>query len=133
MAASAELTPDSSTGEIELSFSFDASQLAGKDVVAFERLLSADGTVVIASHQDIGDGGQSLHVNTVPEEQKTTPVVPKHTTPAQAARGSLPKTGDLVAPFGAFFLASLFALSLGFVLRKHNPDDRGEARRHKTP
>ena len=133
VAASAELTPDSSTGEIELSFSFDASQLAGKDVVAFERLLSADGTVVIASHQDIGDGGQSLHVNTVPEEQKTTPVVPKHTTPAQAARGSLPKTGDLVAPFGAFFLASLFALSLGFVLRKHNPDDRGEARRHKTP
>lgn len=45
---------------VELSFSLDASQLGGHDLVAFERLSSGD--VELAAHADAADEGQTVHV-----------------------------------------------------------------------
>lgn len=61
--AEQEFTPDSVAGDITLTFTFDASSLAGQKVVAFETLYN-DGKEV-ASHADLTDEGQTVTFNTV--------------------------------------------------------------------
>lgn len=51
-------TPANETGTIEVTFAFDGSSLAGRDVVAFETL-SRDGATV-AAHADVTDEGQTI-------------------------------------------------------------------------
>ena len=51
-------TPEAANGELELEFTFDASDLKGKDVVVFERLYYAE--LEIASHTDINDASQTI-------------------------------------------------------------------------
>ncbi len=66
-------TPEQSSGEIIIPFTFDASGLtAPKEIVVFESLYRND--VEIAAHADIEDEGQTI---------KITPPVPDN-----------PKTGD---------------------------------------
>lgn len=59
-AAEATFTPESPDGKVEVTFKFDASELAGKRLVAFEELL-IDGEIV-ATHEDISDEAQSVDV-----------------------------------------------------------------------
>ena len=59
MTASATFTPEASDGTVEVQFTFDATQLAGRTVVAFEDV-SRDG-VTVATHADVTDEGQSVH------------------------------------------------------------------------
>ena len=47
-------------GAIDLTFTFDASSLGGKDIVAFEELYAGDS--IIAEHKDLNDEGQTIHV-----------------------------------------------------------------------
>ena len=61
--AEQEFTPDSVAGDITLTFTFDASSLAGQKVVAFETLYN-DGKEV-ASHADLTDEGQTVTFNPV--------------------------------------------------------------------
>lgn len=60
VTASKTFKPMTSTGTVELEFTFDASLLAGETVVVFEDLLQ-DGKLV-ATHADINDEGQSVKV-----------------------------------------------------------------------
>lgn len=53
-----EFTPTSSEGSVELTYTFDASALAGKSVVVFEDLYQDEN--VVASHADINDEGQTV-------------------------------------------------------------------------
>ena len=53
-----EFTADNTNGSVDVEFTFDASLLAGEDVVAFESL-SKDG-VEVAVHADIDDSGQTV-------------------------------------------------------------------------
>jgi len=46
-------------GYVDAEITFDASKLAGHDVVVFEKLY--DGNTEIASHEDIEDSGQTIH------------------------------------------------------------------------
>ena len=59
VTASTTFTPDSADGNVEVTFAFDATQLAGRTVVAFEDV-SRDG-VTVATHADVTDEGQSVH------------------------------------------------------------------------
>lgn len=52
-------TPETADGTVDIVFTFDATGLDGQDVVAFEEL-SRDG-ILIASHADINDEGQTVH------------------------------------------------------------------------
>ena len=61
--ASKEFKASASTGTVEMAFRVDASELGGRSLVAFERVVKADGTVT-AKHEDLGDEGQTV---TVPE------------------------------------------------------------------
>ena len=53
-----EFTPTSSEGTVELTYTLDASALAGKAVVVFETLYQDDKEV--ASHADLEDEGQTV-------------------------------------------------------------------------
>lgn len=59
VTASATFTPEKADGSIDLTFTFDASELEGRTIVAFEDL-SRDG-IKIASHADITDEDQAIH------------------------------------------------------------------------
>ena len=58
VTAELEFTPDSADGTVELTYTFDASALAGKAVVVFEDLYQGEN--VVASHADINDEGQTV-------------------------------------------------------------------------
>ena len=91
-------TADSENMEVQIAFTFDASELGGKELVTFEELYdlsNPDEPTKVTEHKDIEDDGQTVTITEVPEtpeeptepEQPTTPDTPSKTTDA-------PKTGD---------------------------------------
>ena len=63
VTAEKTFTAEKSEGSVELIFTFDGSALAGKTVVAFERMYYEDKEV--GSHTDIEDEDQSIHFPTI--------------------------------------------------------------------
>lgn len=61
VTAVATFVPNKADGTVDLEFTFDASELGGKDLVAFE-VAYKDG-IQIADHQDIDDKGQTVSVS----------------------------------------------------------------------
>ena len=61
ITAEVEFTPESADGTVELTYTLDASALAGTTIVVFETLYS-DG-VKIAAHADINDESQTIAIN----------------------------------------------------------------------
>ena len=66
-------TPEAATGTVDVKFVFDASKLAGKSLVVFERVYLGNEIVpgdsnkpVFVSHEDINDEGQTVTIG-VPE------------------------------------------------------------------
>ena len=73
-------TPETSEGDVEVRFEFDASDLAGLDIVVFEDLYRIDAVTnrqpdengdsddvpatqrLVASHNDINDDGQTVNI-----------------------------------------------------------------------
>ncbi len=58
VTAETEFTPDKANGSVDLSFTFDASGLAGKSVVAFETLYHEN--IEVAVHADLDDDDQTV-------------------------------------------------------------------------
>ncbi len=58
VTAEVEFTPTSAEGTVELTYTLDASDLAGKAVVVFEDLYQ--GETLVASHADLEDEGQTV-------------------------------------------------------------------------
>ena len=61
-----------SNGSVKVTFTFDASDLAGKSVVVFEQLYRDN--AIVASHEDIKDEGQTVHfpeVHTTAKDSET--------------------------------------------------------------
>lgn len=65
VTAEKELAPIAPFGHVKVEFTFDASALAGKEIVAFESL-EHEG-VEVAAHADIYDEGQTVEVEPAPE------------------------------------------------------------------
>lgn len=53
-----EFTAENSSGEVTVSFTFDASSLSSRKIVVFENLYEDD--TEIAAHADIADEGQTV-------------------------------------------------------------------------
>lgn len=83
-------TPETADGTVDIVFTFDATGLDGQDVVAFEEL-SRDG-ILIASHADINDEGQTVHFAEV-----ATTAVDKTTENHMTAEGETITIVDTVA------------------------------------
>ena len=89
-------TADSETMEVKIEFTFDASNLGGKQLVTFEELYdlsNPDEPIKVTEHNDIDDDGQTVTIKEVPETP--TPEEPeKPTTPDTPTKTDSPKTGD---------------------------------------
>ena len=86
--------------EVQIEFTFNASELAGKELVTFEELYDVtnpDEPIKVAEHKDIKDKGQTVTITEKPESP-TAPDEPS--TPTRT--GTSPKTGDNT-PFVALF------------------------------
>ena len=88
--------------EVQIEFTFNASELAGKELVTFEELYDVtnpDEPIKVAEHKDIKDEGQTVTVKGNPNTpDKETPDTPTTTTKTSDS----PKTGDNT-PFVALF------------------------------
>ena len=93
-------TAEDSKMEVQIEFTFNASELGGKELVTFEELYDTsnpDEPIKVAEHKDIRDEGQTVTVKEKPESP-TTPEKPS--TPTKTSDS--PKTGD-TTPFVALF------------------------------
>ena len=101
--------------EVQIAFTFNTSELAGKELVTFEELYdmtNPDEPVKVAEHKDIKDKGQTVTVKEKPESP-ATPDEPS--TPTRT--GTSPKTGDNT-PFAALF--AMMGISVaGLILAGH--------------
>ena len=97
--ATAAFVPTAASGEVTVTFAFDASALVGHDLVAFEAVTrtSADGEdVTVATHRDPDDEGQTVSVKR-PPTTTTTRRMPQTGVPATAAVAALLGLGLLTA------------------------------------
>ena len=62
-AVQVKFTPEKADGSVEIKFTVDTSEMAGKAVVAFEKLARADKPeTIIARHEDLNDEDQTVNV-----------------------------------------------------------------------
>lgn len=118
--SSLSFTPNSTSGKIDVTFSFDASSLEdGTSLVVFEKL-TKDGDT-IAEHADINDEAQTVNVNTI--------AVPKNKVPGTIIPGGdgYYKTGVL-AEGRSLALALLSLACLGALII---PTFTGKKRKHR--
>lgn len=104
-------TATDSTMEIQIAFTFNASELAGKELVTFEELYDVtnpDKPIKVAEHKDIEDKGQTVTITGKPDE----PTTPESDTPT--GKGNPPKTGDTTNLALLFLLLILSAAGLVF-------------------
>ena len=91
-----EFVADSEKMEVEITFTFNASDLGGKNLVTFEELYditNPDKPKKVSEHKDINDSNQTVTVKEKPEKPKTpSPKTPEKPNPVP--KSSLPKTGD---------------------------------------
>lgn len=59
IAASVEFVPEAAQGAVAMNIPFDASVIAGHDVVVFDKIIDDEG-IVIANHQDMDDFDQTI-------------------------------------------------------------------------
>lgn len=126
VTASATFTADATSGSTDVTFEFDGSSLAGRDVVAFETITHEGKTV--ATHADLDDEGQTVSITEAPPE---TPDEEK----GKGGEG-LPKTGDAGIPVAAIAgLCAAAGLSLAGAraLRRHAAHDESEMRIERGP
>ena len=90
-------TADSENMQVQITFTFDASELGGKQLVTFEELYdfsNPDEPKKVTEHKDTTDEGQTVTIKEVPEvpEEPEKPETP--TTPDTPTKTDSPKTGD---------------------------------------
>ena len=104
-------TAEDSEMEMQIAFTFNASELAGKELVTFEELYDVtnpDEPIKVAEHKDIADKGQTVKMTGNPDE----PTIPESGTPT--GKGNPPKTGDTTNLALLFVLLILSAAGLVF-------------------
>lgn len=61
ITATAKFTPSEANGAAQVTFKFDASSLAGKTLVAYEKAYDVETKSLIGSHEDINDNDQTVN------------------------------------------------------------------------
>lgn len=135
VSAKTTFTPETASGSVEVTFTFDATDLAdGTELVAFETLFHNG--EVIAVHADIADKGQTVTVEN-PEESKTpdTPDQPEPEQPDEERPEAEPekpqgstygKTGVSTTPIavGVILLLAAAGGTAFYSYRLHRRDGR---------
>ena len=115
-----EFVPESAEGTVDVTFTFNAEGLSGKEVVVFEKLyLMLDGKAIpVTSHEDISDQEQTVKL--VVEETLKTPETPE--TPTT----NPPQTGDTTSPVLWIAIAILSVAGIGCAIWKIRRRKRAE-------
>ena len=80
VTAETTFKPEKSSGTVDVTFTFDAAELKGHDVVVFEKLFvtvkkeGKDQEIEVTSHEDIQAESQTVKLTEVPAEPKTPDV-----------------------------------------------------------
>ena len=122
-----EFVADSEKMEIEITFTFNASDLGGKNLVTFEELFditNPDKPKKVTEHKDITDRDQTVTVKEKPEKPKEpSPKTPEK--PKPVPKSSLPKTGDTT---NFYWLLGLFLVSgagiIAYSFHKKRQEDK---------
>ena len=122
-----EFVADSEKMEVEISFTFNASDLGGKNLVTFEELYdikNPEKPKKVAEHKDIKDRNQTVTVKEKPEKPKApSPKTPEKPNPVP--KSSLPKTGDTT---NLYWLLGLLLVSgtgiVAYSFHKKRQDDK---------
>ncbi|MCI0947509.1 SrtB-anchored collagen-binding adhesin [Clostridioides difficile] len=114
-------TADRENMEVQIAFTFDASELGGQQLVTFEELYdlsNPDGPKKVTEHKDIEDEGQTVTIKEVPEEPEK-PETP--TTPDTPTKTDSPKTGDStnLMAFIVMLLASACGIAGTYFYKRH--------------
>ena len=121
VTATVDFKPENAGGVVEMTFEFDASELAeGTELVVFEECLDANGDIV-AEHKDIDDEGQTV-------------VVDNPETPETPTKPGLPKTGDDVPwiPIASLAGAAACAMGIAALARKRSQLINGTCEKDST-
>ncbi len=116
-----EFTPEESSGTVEVSFTFNGSNLTGKTLVVFEKLylISGDSEIPVASHEDLESTEQSVLLSENPPE------APEEDTPDVSAPV---KTGDETNLMLYLIIGGVAILILagagGYLLYKHRHNNK---------
>ena len=105
-------TAEDSKMEVQIEFTFNASELGGKELVTFEELYDVtnpDNPIKVAEHKDIKDEGQTVTIKEKPESP-TTPEEPSTLTKTSDS----PKTGDNTPFVALFAMMGISAVGLIF-------------------
>lgn len=123
-----EFIADKENMEVEISYTFNASALGGKNLVIFEELYDMSNPnepIKVAEHKDIEDKGQTVSVKEVPKEPEPEPEKPvepskpnkpnkpdKFEIPNTSVKPDSPKTGDQTNLFSYIVLLCTSGASL---------------------
>ncbi len=108
-----KFTPQKPSGAVKVEFTFDASELGGKELVVFENLYRDE--MLITSHADINDTNQTVKINTSPK--------------SSTDGGKNAKTGDPMS-FIVFILIAILAAASAYVM--YRTRKRIEAKKEET-
>ena len=108
VTATVAFAPEKAEGSVKVEFELDATELAGRSLVAFE-YLRKDGEDV-AAHADITDAGQTVAV----------------AKPAAPVKAAMPTTGDILpmVPAAAATLGSGLLAAVALLIRRRDPGKR---------
>lgn len=108
-------TADSEKMEVQIAFTFNASELGGKSLVTYEELYdlsNPDEPKKVTEHKDITDKGQTVTIKEVPETPTPEkPDTPESSTPTKTSNA--PKTGDTTNILGLLALLATSGGGLG--------------------
>lgn len=108
-----EFTAEDAKEVHNMKFTFDASELLGKNLVAFEEFYEKDedgSWKKVAEHKDINDKNQTVHIKEKPQTPKKENPTQKEDKPREnIKRGSIPKTGE---SSNMYFYVGILCLSL---------------------
>ena len=124
-------TADSENMEVQISFTFDASELGGKQIATFEELYdisNLDEPIKVAEHKDIEDEGQTITIIEAPKpdepktEEPKQPNIPDTPKPNTPKTPDLPNTGHTTNP-AIFILGMAVSITaLGAVYFRHRKE-----------
>lgn len=109
-------TPEEPNGSVEMVFTVNTVGLSERELVVFERISVANGTV-IGIHEDINDEGQTVTVEEFHPIVPLVPATPKPQVPADAP------TNALKSVLGVTVASALGAAAIGAILIKRRRDE----------
>ena len=122
VTAEKTFTPKTENGTVTMTFTFDARELKGLDIVVFEKLYL--GSRIIASHEEITDQGQTVKIGGTASGTEKPSNEKKKEPESEKGKSRIPKTGDSSQMMLYFILTVLAAAATIFLAMQHQKKEK---------